>query len=224
LEEATMTQSTFPPPPPGVQPPYGQPYGPPAAGPYGAPAPGFGHQEPPRKKRTGLIVGSIVGALVLIGGAVIGALVLFGPKTLDQADVERGVTQLAEKSFGVAPQDVSCPADIEARSGGTFSCTGTLDGQKVSFTGTQTDDGGHYTVTSDNTVVPVSKVEERVSQEVQEQTDIEVTTSCDTGGRTVLVDPDDEQLSCTVTNTGDSTDTLDVTATVASDGTVSVQG
>src|SRR3954447_1365295 len=49
LEENTMTQSTFPP-PPGVQQPYGQqPYGQPGFGgpgaPYGRPGPGFGYQQ-----------------------------------------------------------------------------------------------------------------------------------------------------------------------------------
>src|SRR4051812_32393217 len=134
LEEDTMTQSTFPPPPPGVQQPYGQQsYGQPAYGqpgfggpgtPYGQQNPGFGYQQPPKKK-TGLIVGSLVGAFILIGGLVVGALFLFGSKTIDQADAQREVTQLGEQLLGAAPEGVSCPADVEVKSGGTFSCSAT---------------------------------------------------------------------------------------------------
>jgi hypothetical protein len=218
-----MTQSTFPP-PPGVQQPYGQPYGQPAPGPYGPPAPGFGYQQPPKKKRTGLVVGSVLGALILIGGAVVGAILLFGGKTLDRADAQREVTSLGEQLVGVAPEGVRCPADVEVEAGATFSCTATVDGQDVSFTVTQKDDQGNVEVATDNTYYGIADIEDQVGSVVQEQTDIEVTATCDAGGRTVLVDPDGEQLGCTVTNTADSSDTLDVTATVASDGTVSVEG
>src|SRR3954466_10345331 len=146
LEEDTMTQSTFPPPPPGVQQPYGQqPYGQPGYGQpgYGQPGIGgprapdrqqnYGYQQPPKKK-TGLIVGSLVGALIIIGGLVVGAIFLFGSKTIDQADAQREVGQLREQALRPAPQGVSCPADVEVKSGGTFTCTAQVDGQDVKFT------------------------------------------------------------------------------------------
>jgi flagellar basal body-associated protein FliL len=238
-----MTQSTFPP-PPGVQQPYGQqgygqqaygqqPYGQPAYGqpgfggpgaPNGQQNPGFGYQQPPKKK-TGLIVGSLVAALILIGGAVVGAIFLFGSKTIDQADAQREVTQLGQQLLGVAPEGVSCPADVEAKSGGTFSCGGTVEGQDVTFTVTQTDDKGNVEVTTDNKVVQVSDVEENISQQVETAASdqmVNADTSCDAGGRTVLVDPDGEQLNCTVSNADDPTQSIGIVASVAKDGSVTI--
>src|SRR3954469_13257305 len=235
-----MTQSTFPQ-PPGVQQPYGQqpygqqpygqqPYGQPGYGapgaPYGQPAPGYGYQQPPKKK-TGLIVGSIVGALILIGGAVVGAIFLFGSKTIDQADAQQQVTQLGEQLIGAAPEGVSCPADVEVKSGGTFSCTATVEGQDVSFTVTQTDDQGSVEVTADNTVVKVTDVEENISSQVEQAVDtdqmVNADTSCDAGGRTVLVDPDGEQLNCTVSNADDPSQSIGIVASVAKDGSVTIE-
>jgi Domain of unknown function (DUF4333) len=229
-----MTQSTFPPPPPGVQQPYGQqpyaqqPYGQRGFGgpgaPYGQPGPGFGYQQP--KKKTGLIIGSIVGALILIGGAVIGAIFLFGSTTIDQADAQREVTQLGQQLIGVAPEGVSCPADVEVKSGASFSCTATVEGQDVSFTVMQTDDQGSVEVTADNGVVTVTDVEDDISSQIEAaaETDqrVDADTSCDAGGRTVLVDPDGEQLNCTVSDAGDPSQSIGIVAGVSADGSVTI--
>jgi len=230
-----MTQSTFPP-PPGVQQPYGgqpygqQPYGgqPGPAGPgasYGQPAPGFGYQQPPKRK-TGLIVGSLVAAVIVIGGLVVGALVLFGTKTIDQADAQREVTQLGQQLLGVAPEGVSCPADVEVKSGGTFTCNATVEGQDVAFTVKQTDDKGNVEVTTDNTTVPVSDVQDNISSQVEAAASDEMVnadTSCDAGGRTILVDPDGEQLNCTVSNADDPSQSIGIVASVAKDGSVTIE-
>ncbi|MGW4833340.1 hypothetical protein ACWEOG_37485 [Amycolatopsis japonica] len=67
-----------PPPGQGGQPGYGQQpgYGPPAGPGYGPPPaygpPGYG--QPPKKKKTGLIVGVIVGVVVLLGLGIPGAI------------------------------------------------------------------------------------------------------------------------------------------------------
>jgi Domain of unknown function (DUF4333) len=242
LEEDTMTQSTFPPPPgvqpSGVQQPYGQqPYGQPGYGqqgpgfggpgaPYGQQGPGFGYQQPPKKK-TGLIIGSLIGALVIIGGLVVGAIFLFGSKTIDQADAQSEVGQLGEQLLGVAPEGVSCPADVEAKSGGTFTCTAKVDGQDVKFTVTQTDDNGSVQVTTDNKVVKVSDVEDNISSQVEAAADttdmVNADTSCDAGGRTVLVDPDNEELHCTVSNADDPSQSIGITASVDKDGNVTIE-
>jgi hypothetical protein len=244
-----MTQSTFPQ-PPGVQQPYGQqPYGQPAYGqpgygqpgygqpgyaqpgvggpgaPYGPQNQGFGYQQPPKKK-TGVIIGSLVGALILIGGLVVGAIFLFGSKTIDQADAQREVGQLGEQLLGVAPQGVSCPADVEVKSGGTFTCTAKVDGQDVKFTVKQTDDNGNVEVTTDNKVVKVSDVEENISQQVESAASDEMVnadTSCDTGGRTVLVDPDGETINCTVSNADDPSQNIGIVASVDKDGNVTIE-
>jgi hypothetical protein len=223
-----MTQSTFP--PPGVQPPYGPPaagapYGPPQYGPpqYGPPPVGYPPQPPKKKRRTGLIVGSIVTAVV-IAGLVVGGILLFGAKTLKAADAEKEVSRIAQEQLDVQLADLRCPDGVEVQSGSSFACTATVEGQDVSFTVTQTDDKGNVDITSDNTYFAVSDIEGEVGAQVQDQTGVAVQSSCDTGGKTVLVDAAGTQLSCAVTNTEDSSDTLDVTATINDDGTVSVEG
>ena len=222
-----MTQSTFP--PAGVQQPYGQPYGPPPGfggpgAPYGQPGPGFGYQQPPKKK-TGLIVGSIVGVLILIGGLVVGALLLFGTRTIDQADAQEQVTGLAEQLTGVAPEELSCPADVEVQAGSSFTCTGTVEGQDVSFTVGQTDDEGHVEVTADNTYLPLSAVEEDLSSQIEAAADVVVDadTSCDADGRTVLVDAAGEQLGCTISNAEDPSQSIEILVTVHEDGTATIE-
>jgi hypothetical protein len=50
----------------------------------------------------------------------------------------------------VAATGVSCPSDVEVATGTTFSCTGTVDGQAVSFTVRETDDEGNGHIDSDN--------------------------------------------------------------------------
>jgi hypothetical protein len=139
-----MAQQTYPTPPFGSPAPqYGppaSPYGPPAS-PYGPPAADFG-QPPTPRKRTGAIIGAIVAGVLVLGGLVVGALLLFGTKTLDTADAEREIAQLTEDQAGVAPTDVSCPADIDAESGATFACSASLEDQPITFTVTQTDGDG----------------------------------------------------------------------------------
>ena len=217
-----MTQSTVP--PAGVQQPYGQPYGQPGFGgpgaPFGQPAPPFGYPQPPKKK-TGLIVGSIVAAVVLIGGLVVGAIFLFGSKTLDKGDAEQQVSAASEQLTGAPAEGVSCPADVEVAQGGTFTCSATLEGQDISFTVTQKDEQGNVEITSDNTVVPVAAFADEVNSQVEAEAGVELNTSCDSD-RTVLVDPAGERLPCTVSNAQDSSLSIQVAAIVEADGTVTV--
>ncbi|MGY1688693.1 DUF4333 domain-containing protein [Geodermatophilus sp. SYSU D01105] len=214
--------------PPIAQPPYAQPPSapyaqPPYAQPPYAPQPGFGAPQPPApRRRTGAVIGGIVGVLVA-AGLVVGGLFLFGPRTLDTAEVERQIAALTEEQVGVAASDVSCPEDVEAAAGGTFPCTGTLDGQEVSFTVEQTDDEGNVQISGDDTLVVVAAVEESVAQQVGAEAEVQAVATCDAGGRSVLVDPAGTPIPCTVTNATDSTDSADVLATVDEAGAVSYE-
>jgi hypothetical protein len=215
-----MTQQIQPTPPAGPQyappPQYGLPvYGPPPGG-Y-APAPA------PRRRRTGLVVGAIVAGVLLLGGLVVGALLLFGTKTLESADVEREITRITAEQAGVAPTEVSCPGGIEAEASATFSCTASLEDQPVSFTVRQTDDEGNVRVESDNTFVHVDVVEASLDQQLGDLSGVVVITSCDTGGRSVLVDAVGVPIPCFVDNAADATDTIQVEAFVDEAGDVSYQ-
>jgi hypothetical protein len=220
-----MAQQTYPtpsfgPPAPQYGPP-AAPYGPPAP-PYGPPAAGFGPPPAPRK-RTGAVIGAVVAAVLVLGGLAVGALLLFGTKTLDTAEAEREIAQLTEEQAGVAPADVSCPADIVAEAGATFSCSGSLEDQPIAFTVTQTDDDGNVQITSDNSFFDVAIVEASLTEQLSEAAGVEVVTTCDAGGHSVLVDGVGTPISCTVANAGDASDSVDVTATVNENGEVSYE-
>ncbi len=227
-----MTQQIHPTPSTGPSAPqygppasaYGPPpvgYGPPPAG-YGPPPAGFG-QPPARGKRTGAIVAAAVAAVLVLGGLVVGALVLFGTKTLDMAEAERQIAQMTEDQAGVAPTDVSCPADVEAESGATFACSASLEDQPISFTVTQTDDDGNIQVNSDNTFVGIAAVEASLNEQWSEAAGVEVVSSCDADGHSVLVDGIGTPIPCIVANAEDASDSVEVTATVDESGAVSYE-
>ena len=213
-----MTQHTHP------TPPYGPPspgYGPPAPS-FGTPPTGFG-QPPAPRRRTGAIVGAVVAAVLVLGGLAVAALLLFGAKTLDTADAERQIAQLTEESAGVAPTDVSCPADIEAETGATFACSASLEDQPISFTVTQTDDDGNVEIDGDNTFVDVATVEASLNEQLGEVTGVEVVSTCDADGHRILVDGVGTPIPCTVANAADASDSVEVTATVDESGAVSYE-
>jgi uncharacterized protein DUF4333 len=65
-------------------------------------------------------------------------------KTIDSTSLESSIkSQLATK--GVPGATVTCPDDIKAEKGGTFTCTASAQGQTVTLDITQTDDQGHVT-------------------------------------------------------------------------------
>ena len=202
---APQPQLAYAPPPPPPSQPYAQ---------YGQPP------APPRKRRTGLIIGAVVG-VVVIAGLVVGGLLLFGSKKLDTAEAQRQIAALTERQVGVAATAVSCPPDVAVAAGTTFSCTGKVDGQAVSFTVRETDDKGNVHINSDNSFVDIAKVEASVAKQVGDEAGVDATATCDAGGHKVLVDGVGKPISCTVTNSADPTDTLDVTATVDDNGDVS---
>jgi hypothetical protein len=139
------------------------------------------------------------------------------------AEAERQIAQLTEEQSGVAPTDVSCPADVEARSGATFSCSASVEDQPITFTVTQTDDEGNVRIDGDNTFVDVATVEAALNEQLGAEAGVEVVSTCDTGGHAVLVDGIGTPISCTVANAGDASDSVAVTATVDENGAVSYE-
>ena len=222
-----MAQQTYPTPSFGpAAPQYGPPAPPvsPPGSPYGYPAPGFGPPPaPPSRSRTGVVIGAVVAGVLLLGGLAVGAVLLFGTKVLDSARAEQLIAQATEDQAGVAPIDVSCPSDIEAEAGATFTCTASLEGQPISFTVTQTDDDGNVDVESVNTFVDIATVQASLTQQLGEAAGVEVVSTCHVDGHSVLVDGIGTPIPCTVANVEDPSDSVEVTATVDQDGTVSYE-
>jgi hypothetical protein len=211
-----MTQQTYPTPPFG---PVAPQYGPPASS-FGHPAPGFGQppiQPPPSRSRTGVIIGAVLAGVLLLGGLAVAAVLLFGTKTLNSSEAERLISQATEDQSGVVP------TDVEAEAGATFTCSALLEGQPISFTVTQTDDDGNVDVTSDDTFVDVATVEASLTQQLGDAAGVDVLSICHVNGHSVLVDGVGTPIPCTVTNAEDASDSVEVTATVDEDGTVSYE-
>jgi hypothetical protein len=201
------------------QPYAGQPY---PAQPYAPfPAAGPGYPPPPRK-RTGLVVGSVAGAVVVLGGLGAGAFFLFAGSTLDDADAEGQISAQVKEQTGVAPTSVDCPSGVDLAEGTTSTCTVTLQGQTFDYTLTQVDDEGTVEFGSDAVYVQVTDVEQLLASAFADES-VEVQATCDGGDRTVLIAANGLSIPCTVVNLEDSTDTADVTALIDATGTVSFQ-
>ena len=139
----------------GQQGPYGQqaPYG--QGNQYGQSGPGqqYGQQgswqggnqgAPAKKRNTGLIVGLIALAVVVIAAAIILPLVLGGTR-LDPQAVQRDVATQFEERESVAV-DLTCPDDMDVSVGETYQCTGTTaDDEDVTISIEITSDEGAYT-------------------------------------------------------------------------------
>ncbi len=192
------------------------------ATPQYAPFPQGGGYPPARKRRTGLVVGSVAGAVITLGGLGAGAWFLFGTSTLDTADAEGQISAQVQEQTGVAPDSVDCPADVELAEGTTSTCTVTLQGQDYAYTLTQLDDEGNVQFSSDAIYVQLTDVEAALADAFAAE-GIEVEASCDAGERTVLIAADGLSVPCTAVNAEDSSDTADVTALIDAAGTVSFE-
>ncbi len=200
---------------PHGQQPYGQPQY--APQPFGGFAP-----PPPPKKRTGLVIGSVAGAVVTLGGLGVGAVLLFGSSTLDTEDAEGQISAQVQEQTGVTPDSVDCASDVELAQGTTSTCTVTLQGQDFDYTLTQLDDEGNVEFTSDAVYVPVTDVEALLADAFADES-LEVDATCDAGERTVLIAAEGLSIPCTVVNTEDSSDSADVTALIDATGTVTFE-
>jgi hypothetical protein len=88
--------------------------------------------------------------LVAVPVGVVAALGLAacGDTTIDTSSAEKSISENIQKQLGQKPKSVSCPDEIKAKKGGTFTCTVTAsDGAKATIKATQTDDNGHFNFT-----------------------------------------------------------------------------
>lgn len=200
---------------------------------YGPPA-GFGHAAPPawgpppappvppRKKRTGLVVGGIAGAVVTLGGLVVGGIALLGPSTLVTDDVEREIVRITQERVGVPAEGVACPDDIPVSAGSTTTCTATVDGQSVTFTVRQDDDQGNLTI-EHTRLLPAVQVEDAVSAQLTAEVGEDIVAVCSAEGQTVLVNEPGTAIPCTAVNVADTTLMAEVLASVDAEGTVTYE-
>lgn len=79
---------------------------------------------------------ALIGATTLTFGAC-------GTSMVNVGNVETGMADQIKKDTGAENVKVTCPEEVEAKTGGTFKCDVDADGNKASFTVTQKDDQGN---------------------------------------------------------------------------------
>ncbi|MFI6865490.1 DUF4333 domain-containing protein [Nocardia sp. NPDC050406] len=109
------------------------------------PWPQPGGQQP--KKKTGLIIGAVVGAVVVVGAIIGGVFFLTAKDQLDNKAVQNGVQTVLKDSYGIEDvKDVSCPSGKKVEVDNTFDCTLKVGGEDKKVTIKITKDDGTYEV------------------------------------------------------------------------------
>lgn len=113
---------------------------------------------------------------VLCTAAVLTVLVTGCSQTLEGGDIEREVAAGVDDQQGVEVE-VSCPDDIEAEDGGTFTCTATdSEGTEWDVNVVQQDADGNVEWTMD--VLNLGLVEDELAPEVSAEVGTDVTVEC----------------------------------------------
>jgi Domain of unknown function (DUF4333) len=156
--------------------------------------------SPRRRRRTGRL--SVVAAVlvVLAGLAAVAQHYFFATKTVQPASVQDEVVRVTQAAVQVAPTGVRCPEGIAAQAGATFTCTGAVDGQPVTWWVHQDDDRGGLTVTFDR-LLRLDALEQSVATKVSADLRTTVTVDCGPADRTVLRNTPGQDIDCTATRT-----------------------
>lgn len=81
--------------------------------------------------RAACLASALTASLTLAGCS---GSVSVGGGSVDQADLEQQVSDQLEAQVGQAPDDVSCPGDLDAEVGTTMRCTLTAGGEEIGLT------------------------------------------------------------------------------------------
>lgn len=91
------------------------------------------------------------------------ALVLAGCGTLDTGQLETITAERVEQAVGRAPASVTCPEDVKAQAGSTFTCTvAGADGTTATIDVTQKDDEGHVELAG--ALLKIPQLEQSIEQ------------------------------------------------------------
>jgi Domain of unknown function (DUF4333) len=135
------------------------------------------------------------GVAAFLAMAALAGCSLSAHSTLSGSSVEAKIASELAKTYDIAPPKVSCPASVRATVGTRFTCTATLDGQRLGVVGTVTDDHGHVEVRSSGVVIAKSGAEAELSRSLSKEVGHPVSVSCPLP--TLLVAAPGHSFACT---------------------------
>jgi hypothetical protein len=133
-----------------------------------------------------------------------------GPEMLDSREVEKSIGKQLGKDFAGAPiGSTTCPKEIKKETGKRFQCTATVGNEQVPIRVTQTEKDPGYEAVREVAVLDVAKIQGFVQTRYDQTVGVQVMASC-AEGRAVLVATPQTTISCTVTDSVGTTDTVQV--------------
>lgn len=119
--------------------------------------------------------------LALTVGVVLAlALVACGPVKLDMEKVKSSIQSGVQSQIGLNVQSISCPSEIEAKAGATFSCsvkTNDLN-EDLSIEVTQNDSKGNVSWQTKYQVAPSENVENEISTSLLTNNNVAADITC----------------------------------------------
>lgn len=117
---------------------------------------------------------------VVITGFLMLALAACGPGKLDMEKIKSSIQSGVSSQMGLKVNTVTCPAEMEAKAGGSFSCTVTTSDltEDLSVEVTQSDDKGNISWKSKYEVAPSERVEEEVATSLLTKNNVAADISC----------------------------------------------
>lgn len=119
---------------------------------------------------------------VVVAGLLMLALAACGPGKLDMAKVQSSIQSGAQSQLGLNVQTVTCPTEVEAKTGGNFTCAVKSSDltEDLTIEVTQKDDKGNVEWKSKYDVHPSENVEEEIATSLLTNNSVAADITCPT--------------------------------------------
>lgn len=130
--------------------------------------------------------------------------------TIDEVRAATAISEQISSQVGSGVEvAITCPPGQPLKTGGTFDCTGTVDGQPITVAVTQKDADGNITYESKESLVELAKAEKVIADDTTEKLETKVTATCPgPNGATWFVGGPGSTFTCTITEGADTATVL----------------
>lgn len=143
------------------------------------------------------LIPSLIALAFLSGGCGLGA-----DRTLNAKSLDSQIAKQLKVRYPATRVQVTCPGGVKEKPGDRFSCTASLDGEKLSLTGTVTSSGGRYTIQPAQAVVVSTEAAATLQRQISAQ--LQESVSVDCGPSAFRIVPAGGQFNCSATLAGQS--------------------